>query len=87
MTSSSPAPTPPFPPPPELKPLHPFLQRSRELITRDPPMAYWCLYSAAKLGIGSKCKDKESNVFLGSVLDCLEEVSGRAATDCVAYIH
>ncbi|EPQ28885.1 uncharacterized protein PFL1_03686 [Pseudozyma flocculosa PF-1] len=66
-------------PPPELKPLKPFIQRANELRTADRVISYWCLYYAAQLGIGANAKQPESKQFLFSLLDTLEALKAQLA--------
>lgn len=60
------------PPPAELKFMQPYLQRSTELKDRDPVVAYYCTLYALKQGIALRTKSKDSNSFLGDVMDQLE---------------
>lgn len=77
--------------PNELKFIAPFLDRSRELKQRDPVIAYWCSYYAAKLALSKAAKSKDSQSFLVHLLDSLEEdktaLAGNeaVANDVVAY--
>lgn len=60
--------------PPELKPVAQYLQRAHELKEKDPVMAYWCTYYAAKQGIGLKVRSKEGRSFLIDMMDSLEKM-------------
>ncbi|KAH9951036.1 Vta1 like-domain-containing protein [Amylocystis lapponica] len=68
-----------LPCPPELKPIAPYLQRSDELSTKDPVMAYWCAYYAAQAGIARKPKDTASRSLLMSLLNTLEQMKKDAS--------
>ncbi len=58
----------------DFKNIQPFLQRAEELKTREPIIAYYCQFYAAKLAIESPVKTKESQGFLLELLDKLEKV-------------
>ncbi|KAG9304785.1 hypothetical protein G9A89_016815 [Geosiphon pyriformis] len=60
------------PVPVELKFISPYLQRAQELLKREPIIAYYCNYYAAKLAIAKPTKSKESTAFLATLLDVLE---------------
>nr|CAG8488594.1 5773_t:CDS:2 [Entrophospora candida] len=60
--------------PNELKFISPYLQRAQELQQREPIIAYYCNYYAAKLAIEKGTKEKgESQNFLFKLLDVLEK--------------
>ncbi|CAG8464362.1 8754_t:CDS:2 [Paraglomus occultum] len=58
--------------PEELKSLNPYLQRATELEKREPVIAYYCRYYAAKRALTNGTKTAESNAFLNKLLDLLE---------------
>jgi vacuolar protein sorting-associated protein VTA1 len=58
----------------ELKFIQPFMQRAQELAEREPVIAYYCHFYAAKLAIESPVKSPESQAFLTQLLDTLERV-------------
>ncbi|CAG8532650.1 3170_t:CDS:2 [Ambispora gerdemannii] len=58
--------------PNELRFINSYLQKGQELQTREPVIAYYCNYYAAKLAISKGSKTKESKVFLATLLDVLE---------------
>ena len=58
----------------DLKFIQPFLQRATELQNRDPVVAYYCQFYAAKLAIESPTKTPESQAFLMEHLEKLEKV-------------
>ncbi|KAK9897157.1 DUF605-domain-containing protein [Cystobasidium minutum MCA 4210] len=52
----------------------PFLTRAKELATRDPVMAYWCKFMAAKLALDQlDSLDDDAKAALEGVMDDLEE--------------
>lgn len=57
-----------------LKGIAPFLQRTEELVEREPIIAYWCAYYAAQLGISAKVKDSASRTLLFNLLTALERL-------------
>ena len=59
--------------PTELKTLTQFLQRAKELETREPIMCYYCKFYAAQLGI-NLAKEPDSQAFLANLLAQLEQV-------------
>nr|KAJ3423017.1 hypothetical protein HK105_004192 [Polyrhizophydium stewartii] len=80
-------------PPAELEFIDTFLQRGRELREREPIVAYYCNYYAAKLAMERGFKSKESEAFLSSLVDLLQEDKKNLASseaisnDVVAYAH
>ncbi|KAJ3085339.1 hypothetical protein HK102_000088 [Quaeritorhiza haematococci] len=80
-------------PPDELKFISPYLQRAQELHAREPIVAYYCNYYAAKLAIDKGLKAKDSQEFLLKLMDALEKdkqnlVGNEAITnDVVGYAH
>ncbi|KZW02553.1 DUF605-domain-containing protein [Exidia glandulosa HHB12029] len=63
--------------PAELKTIVPYIQRANELKDRDPVMAYWCTYYAAKVGIGLKVRAKDGRAYLMGLMDSLEKMKGQ----------
>lgn len=51
-----------------------YLTRAKELEQREPIMNYFCTYYAARMAIESQPKAKESQAFLVSLLDYLENL-------------
>ncbi|TPX72268.1 hypothetical protein SpCBS45565_g00665 [Spizellomyces sp. 'palustris'] len=80
-------------PPDELKFVNAYLQRAHELQTKEPIVAYYCKYYAAKLAIDKGGKSKEAQLFLLGLMDELEQdrknLSGNEAVtnDVVGYAH
>ncbi|KND01035.1 uncharacterized protein SPPG_04128 [Spizellomyces punctatus DAOM BR117] len=80
-------------PPDELKFVNAYLQRAQELQTKEPIVAYYCKYYAAKLAIDKGGKSKEAQLFLLGLMDELEQdrknISGNEAVtnDVVGYAH
>jgi vacuolar protein sorting-associated protein VTA1 len=60
--------------PDDLRHIKPFLDRAAELSTRDPAVSYYCKYYAAQLAIGQQKRSKEATVWLGRLLDELEQL-------------
>eukprot|EP00842_Homolaphlyctis_polyrhiza_P006504 jgi/Hompol1/6855/HPOL_000365-RA len=79
--------------PPELQFVASFVQRAQELKMREPIVAYYCNFYAAKLAIEKGVTSKESQTFLLSLMDTLEQdkvqLSGNEAisNDVVGYAH
>ncbi|KAK4055700.1 hypothetical protein OIV83_000246 [Microbotryomycetes sp. JL201] len=61
--------------PPELKALSPYLARAKELATVEPVISYWCTYYALQQAIEIESKDADSNAYLLSLMDKLEQAS------------
>lgn len=61
-------------PPEDLKYISHYLQRASELRAKDPVVAYYCNYYAAKLAINKGPKNKETNAYLYKLLNLLEQV-------------
>ncbi|KAI8929796.1 Vta1 like-domain-containing protein [Entophlyctis helioformis] len=80
-------------PPEDLKFIGTYLQRAKELQTREPIVAYYCNYYAAKQAIEKGSTSKDSQMFLLSLLDALEQdkknLAGNEAiaNDVVGYAH
>ncbi|KAI9105631.1 Vta1 like-domain-containing protein [Phlyctochytrium arcticum] len=83
----------PGPPPEELKYINAYLQRAQELSSKEPIVAYYCKYYAAKLAIEKGNKSKEAQIFLLTLMDELEQdrkhLQGNEAitNDVVGYAH
>ncbi|KAI9008091.1 Vta1 like-domain-containing protein [Gaertneriomyces semiglobifer] len=83
----------PTPPPAELKFINPYLQRARELQSKEPIVAYWCKFYAAKLAIDKSVKEKECQIFLLNLMDEMEQdkkalgANEAITNDVVAYAH
>ncbi|SCV71069.1 BQ2448_3831 [Microbotryum intermedium] len=60
------------PPPPELKPITPYLARAKELQAVEPVISYWCAYYALQQALSLGVKEKASNMFLMEMMDGLE---------------
>ncbi|KAI9312763.1 hypothetical protein BX666DRAFT_1865814 [Dichotomocladium elegans] len=60
--------------PADLKYIAPYIQRVPELIERDPVIAYYAQYYAAKLAISRGPSNKEVNSYLSHLLDNLEKM-------------
>ncbi|KAJ1569266.1 hypothetical protein HK405_007551 [Cladochytrium tenue] len=79
--------------PGELKSLVGYLQRAEELQSRDPVVAYYCNYYAAKLAIDRNSENKQCKIFLMRLLDQLEQEKASFAdneaitNDLVGYAH
>ncbi|KAG1153476.1 hypothetical protein G6F37_010328 [Rhizopus arrhizus] len=79
--------------PSDLKFITPYIQRGQELLQRDPVVAYYAQYYAAKLAINKGSRTKETNVYLSHLLDSLENQKksmgdNEAITnDLVGYAH
>ncbi|QRV80227.1 Tyrosine kinase domain protein [Ceratobasidium sp. AG-Ba] len=58
--------------PTELKSIRPFLQHADEFRIRDPIISYWCEYHAVKTGMELGPREKESLLYLSSLLKSLE---------------
>jgi len=80
-------------PPEELASLQPFLQKADEIEAKEKVVAYYLRYYAAKLGIGCVSNHKGSQVFLGKIIDSLEQIkkelrnSELLNNDTAAYAH
>ncbi|KAJ3036196.1 hypothetical protein HDV00_002992 [Rhizophlyctis rosea] len=80
-------------PPDELKFINTYLQRAAELQTKEPIVAYYCNYYAAKQAIDKGAKSKESQAFLLHLMDDLEKERKVVGTneaitnDVVGYAH
>lgn len=79
--------------PSDLKFITPYIQRGQELLQRDPVVAYYAQYYAAKLAINKGSRTKETNLYLSHLLDSLENQKksmgdNEAITnDLVGYAH
>ncbi|KAG1234079.1 hypothetical protein G6F68_002826 [Rhizopus microsporus] len=79
--------------PPELKYITPYIQRGQELLSREPVVAYYAQYYAAKLAISRGPRTKETNEYLSHLLESLETQKknlgdNEAVTnDLVGYAH
>ena len=62
------------PPPPDLAHIQPFLQRSRELAEREPVIAYFCKYYAAKLAVRANATSTPAQTYVLSLVEELERV-------------
>ncbi|TPX49843.1 hypothetical protein SeLEV6574_g01236 [Synchytrium endobioticum] len=80
-------------PPDELKHISAYLQRSQELVNREPILSYFCKYYAVKLAIEKGTKSKEGKAFLLDLMDSLEKEKKELGTseaitnDVVGYAH
>ncbi|KAJ2958956.1 hypothetical protein NQZ79_g5545 [Umbelopsis isabellina] len=80
-------------PPEELKYLLPYLQRAQELQTREPIVAYYAKYYAAKLALSKGPKNKNTEKYILSLLDELEAAKAKIGVneaitdDMVGYAH
>ncbi|KAG1139387.1 hypothetical protein G6F38_009870 [Rhizopus arrhizus] len=63
--------------PSDLKFITPYIQRGQELLQRDPVVAYYAQYYAAKLAINKGSRTKETNVYLSHLLDSLENTEAK----------
>ncbi|KAI8374751.1 Vta1 like-domain-containing protein [Radiomyces spectabilis] len=80
--------------PSELKYIAPYVQRGQELQEREPVVAYYAQYYAAKLAIGTGPRSPSTNAYLSHLLDTLEQrkqdlgANNEAITDdLVGYAH
>ncbi|KLO13962.1 DUF605-domain-containing protein [Schizopora paradoxa] len=62
------------PPPSSLKLIHPYVLRADELQTKDPVMAYWCLYYAAQIGLDLKTHEPGARDYILSLITMLEKM-------------
>ncbi|KAI8806463.1 Vta1 like-domain-containing protein [Cladochytrium replicatum] len=67
--------------PTDLRGISPFLQRSNELANKEPVVAYYCKFYAAKMGIEIGSKNKESQIFLLRLMEDLEKEKGQLGND------
>ncbi|KAJ3053622.1 hypothetical protein HK097_003815 [Rhizophlyctis rosea] len=82
-------------PPEELKFINTYLQRANELQAKEPIVAYWCKYYAAKLALekGGDQKSKEAKTYLLHLMDDIEKDRKAVGTneaitnDVVGYAH
>ncbi|KAJ3279342.1 hypothetical protein HK104_001544 [Borealophlyctis nickersoniae] len=80
-------------PPDELKFVNTYLQRAAELQTKEPIVAYYCKFYAAKLAIDKNAKSKDAQLFLLNLMDDLEKekkvlgTSEAITNDVVGYAH
>ncbi|KAG5513503.1 hypothetical protein PMAC_000935 [Pneumocystis sp. 'macacae'] len=58
----------------ELKSIEPFIKRAEEIEDVDKLAFYYCSFWAVKLGLEMELKTKESEVYLGRVVDKLEQI-------------
>ncbi|GJN89756.1 hypothetical protein Rhopal_002745-T1 [Rhodotorula paludigena] len=75
--------------PQELKAISPYLARANELAKPEPVISYWCTYYALQQAMSVRAQDPESQAFLLSLMDKLEETkaahsSNEAITDDIA---
>ncbi|KAJ3257456.1 Vacuolar protein sorting-associated protein vta1 [Boothiomyces macroporosus] len=80
-------------PPPELKSVSTYLIRGKELEDKEPIVSYFCYLYATKLSISLGAKSKESQQFISSLMDKLEQDKVKLAEyeaindDDVGYAH
>ncbi|KPV77422.1 uncharacterized protein RHOBADRAFT_51277 [Rhodotorula graminis WP1] len=75
--------------PSDLKAVSPYLARARELTKAEPVIAYWCTFHALQQAMSLRSSAPESQAFLISLMDQLEEskaanASNEAFTDDLA---
>ncbi|KDE07880.1 hypothetical protein MVLG_01973 [Microbotryum lychnidis-dioicae p1A1 Lamole] len=68
-------------PPPELKPIAPYLARAKELQAVEPVISYWCTYYALQQALGLGVKENGSNAFLMEMMDRLEASKSELGTN------
>ncbi|KAI9278037.1 Vta1 like-domain-containing protein [Sporodiniella umbellata] len=79
--------------PAELKYISPYIQRGQELSQREPVIAYYAQFYAARLALSKGPRTKETNEYLSHLLDSLEaqkKTIGENETitnDLVGYAH
>lgn len=78
-------------PPESLRAAAPLIARARDVDRVDRPVAYWCLFYAAQLALGTdaNARDRDAQAYLVSLLDALEQMkdslrSEPAVTDSAA---
>ncbi|KAJ3149109.1 hypothetical protein HDU86_007052 [Geranomyces michiganensis] len=81
------------PPPEELKAITPYLQRAAELQAKEPVVAYYCKFFAAKLALERASRSDSEKKYLLDIMQELEQdkknlVGNEAITnDVVGYAH
>ncbi|KAJ3185423.1 hypothetical protein HDU87_000042 [Geranomyces variabilis] len=81
------------PPPDELKAITPYLQRAAELQAKEPIVAYYCKFFAAKLALERASRTDSEKQYLLAIMQELEQdkknLAGNEAitNDVVGYAH